>query len=312
VAQAKYYLSKVPPRLFWAEISDDASAVGSFGDTNVDGVVLEIIEPQEHAGRIYTIRDEVNHHANYAFTLGGLYEMRVSVANIGKLFPEGSMNTKPRKLPDIDARKKLKPDPGPRLDDLEWLVGRWRCMTREWLVPMNGPLGTAAEDALDYFNVYFPYADDHLTLRLTDNPEARPIAAEFLARHVWSDPRTGLDERLTPMSESGPVRISKDKIVVGSSPFEAREFRYCTRIGRNGPLLILESGFIRLEFYKLDEAPGDIKKSFVYAPIKDYSDDQISELKKRYESLKRKEPLNLNTNYDSAPAGTRVPKLSPK
>ncbi|PWU09756.1 MAG: hypothetical protein C5B50_26860 [Verrucomicrobia bacterium] len=294
VAQAKYYLSKLPPKFFLAEITDDPSAVGTFGDTNVAGVVLEIIEPKEYAGRIYTI---ARAQANHDFPLGSFYEMRVSVADIGRFFPQGSWHISPRTLAETAARRKIKPDPSPRVDDLEWLVGRWRCLTREWLVPMDGPLGNGAEDALDYFNVYFPYADDHLSIRLTDNPQERPIAAEFLARHVWSDSRTGLDERLIPMSEPGPIHISKDKIVVGSSPFETREFRYRTRRGRNGPILILETSFIRLEFWKLDDSPGDIRKSFVYAPIKDYTSERVADLKNHYDNLKRQESRTANEKH---------------
>jgi len=151
---------------------------------------------------------------------------------------------------------------------------------------MDGPLGSACEDALEYFNVYFPYADEHLTLQLTGNPDDRPIAAEFLARHIRSVfPSDPFEEQLVPMMEPGPVRISKDLILVGY-PFGTVEFHYWRREGRWGPLLVLETKFMRLEFYKLHAAMGDIKKSFVNAPIRDYTPEQISDVKRRYDEMR--------------------------
>ena len=283
VAQAKYFLSEVPPRLVWAEMYGDEAAVGISGNTNVNGVVLEIIEPAEFAGKIYTLRGSP-YRTNNFFAIGEMYEFRASVRNIGNFAFEQSTAIPARKLSPNEAKKTAEQSSGPRIDNLEWLVGRWRCMTREWLIPMDGPLGSACEDALDYFNVYFPYADEDLTLQLTDNPDDRPIAAEFLARHVRSWFSEPFEERLVPMMEPGPVRISKDRIWVGH-PFCTVEFRYSRREGRWGTLLMLETKSMRLEFYKLPAAIGDIKKSFVDAPIRDYSAEQVSELKRRYERM---------------------------
>lgn len=286
VAQAKYYLDEVPPRLFSAEIIGDEGAVGAYDNTNLDGVILEIIKPKEYAGKIYTLRGAYPpHQVNRRFALGGLYKFRASVRNIGKFSFEEPETIPVRRLPTEEAKKQLQEHTGPRLDDLEWLVGRWRCITREWLVSHDGPLGSGSEDALDYFNVYFPYADDHLTLELTDNPDDRPIAAEFLVRAVraWGD--EPFNDELLPMMDSGPVRISKDRILVGS-PFEGVEFHYSRGEGRWGPLLVLESKFMRLEFYKLPAPMLDIEKSFVHAPIKDYTSEQIAALKRRYERLR--------------------------
>jgi len=286
VAEAKYFLSQLPPRLEWSEIFGDDSAVGLSQNTNVDGVILEIVEPAEYSGKIYTLRDRFpGHQANHTFSIGELYEFRGTRSEVGKFsFPTCPQHVK--ELSHGEARAKLKQRTEPRIDDLQWLVGRWRCITREWLSSWDvGPLGSACEDALDYFNIYFPYADEHLTLQLTDNPEDRPIAAEFLARHIRSVfPSDPFEERLVPMTEPGPVRISKDRILVGH-PFEAVEFRYARREGRYEPLLILESKFMRLEFYKLPAALGDIRESYVEAPIRDYSKDKIAELKMRYEQM---------------------------
>lgn len=284
VAEAKYLLSEIPPRLVWAEIYGDEAALGISNNTNVSGVVLEIVEPAEFAGKIYTLRGSP-HLTNSSFAIGGRYEFRASVRSIGKFSFEQSTAIPARKLNSKEAEKEE--SFGPRVDDLEWLVGRWRCMTREWLIPMDGPLGSACEDALDYFNVYYPYADENLTLQLTDRPDDRPIAAEFMARHVRSWFSEPFEERLVPMMEPGPVRISKDRIWVGH-PFCTVEFRYCRREGRYGPLLMLETKSMRLEFYKLHAAIGDIKNSFVEAPIKDYSAERVCELKQRYEQMRAK------------------------
>lgn len=286
VAKAKYYLSKVPPRLVWAEIYGDEAAIGISNNTNVNGVVLEIIEPAAFAGKIYTLRgSQFSYPTNNHFALGEMYEFRASVRNIGKFSFEQSTAIPARELSRAEAEEKLKASAAARIDDLGWLVGRWRCMTREWLIPMDGPLGSACEDALDYFNVYFPYADENLTLQLTDNPEDRPIAAEFLARHIRSWFSKPFQEELVPMMEPGPVRISKDRIWVGDS-FCTVEFRYSHREGRFGPLLMLETKSMRLEFYKLYAAIGDIKKSFVVAPIRDYSPEQMADLKHRYDEMR--------------------------
>ena len=184
-------------------------------------------------------------------------------------------------------------------DDLLWLVGRWRCYARQYLDKIDGPLGSGAEDMLDYLNVYFPFADEKLTLRLTDNPEARPIAAEFLVREMVSDwPSKGervYKDRLAPMSPWGEVRISRDHIRVGSYPGDYIEFSYRTETRKHGLWLILESATMRLELFKFAGKAGDIKDSFVKAPIKDYTADRISELKRRYEKLRSSLPRKTSS-----------------
>jgi len=290
LAEAKYYLSRVPPGLVIAELYGDEAALGVYGDTNIDGVILEIIDPKEYAGRIYTLRGtRWSLQPNSAFALGSLYELRIAASDIGKFSFQATTGAQARKLTLEEAKKRSQKPGGPITDDLQWLVGRWRCVTREWLVPWDGPLGTACEDSLDYFNVYFPFADDRLTLKLTDNPEDRPIAAEFLVRHVRGWLGNEFEEELVPMIDSGPVRISKDRIRTGQT-FETTEFKYYRREGRNSvSLLVLESDFMRLELYKVADDLGDIKKSFVQAPIKNYSPDQISDLRTRYQKLTQDE-----------------------
>src|SRR6266567_119980 len=78
----------------------------------------------------------------------------------------------------------------PSKDDLIWLQGRWKCVTREYLIkPESPPISSTDAISLDYFNVYFPYVDDVLTLNVTDNPDDRPIAAEFVVMQVVSTER---------------------------------------------------------------------------------------------------------------------------
>jgi hypothetical protein len=285
VAQVKYQLSAVPPQMAWSEIYGDEAALEAAGRTNADGVILEILEPKEFAGKIYTLRDKYAvHDANQSFAIGSMYEFRAIVASIGKFDFRYDTSVPARRLSTGEAKQKLDASSSPRRDDLMWLVGRWRCVTREWLVNFDPGIGGGYEDSVDYFNVYFPYADDELTLELTDRPDDRPIAAEFLVRLLtdWYDQT--FKEYLGPMTELGPVSISKDRIQIGD-PFHRYIFRYYRRDGRWGPILVLESKAMHLEFYKLRAAVGDIKDSFVEAPIKAYPAERISELKQRYEKM---------------------------
>ena len=173
----------------------------------------------------------------------------------------------------------------PKLDDLEWLVGRWRCYARCYLTRVARPLGSHAEDSLEYFNVYLPFGDDHLTLLLTTEPQDREIAAEFLVRHVSPGPR--FEERLGVMAPWGRVFIGRDRIVVRESPLYVVEFRYKLDVRDQAKWLILESRGVRLELLKLESVElGDIRDSKVAAPIKDYSKERIADVRKRYERLK--------------------------
>jgi hypothetical protein len=154
------------------------------------------------------------------------------------------------------------------------------------------PLGAGAEDTLDYFNVYFPYADDRLTLRLTDAPEDRPIAAEFLVRDIDStwfleeQGRSPLRDRLLPMSPVGPVGISRDRIRIGVGLTPGTyEFRYKVDRRRHGYWLVLESATVRLELFKVSSEIDNIERSFVEAPIKRYQAERIAQLKRQYAEL---------------------------
>jgi hypothetical protein len=147
-------------------------------------------------------------------------------------------------------------------------------------------MGSAWEDFMEYFNVYFPYVDERMTLVLTDNPEDRPIAAEFVAKVVYSIGE--FRERPERMAPGGPVLIGKDRIWYGFRPFDHKEFRWSLEKRDLWLWLVLESEHVHLELIKLDTAPlGSVHDSFVVAPLKDYSDERLSELKGRYQELER-------------------------
>jgi hypothetical protein len=199
-------------------------------------------------------------------------------------------------------------------DDLAWLVGRWRCVTRQYLEKQNHPLGSAHEDFLEYLNVYLPYADDRLTLNLTDNPQDREIAAEFLVKVIYDVGE--FRERLEPMQPGGPVLIGKDRIWYGFRPFDHFEFRYSIERRDQWLWLVLTSDHMRLELMKLEHAPlGNMSDSLIRAPIKAYPSERLSEIKRRYEELKqgahladgaanRSQPVPPDTNRASAAAGS--------
>lgn len=183
------------------------------------------------------------------------------------------------------------------VDDLSWLAGRWKCITREYLEKPDSPLGDATEDNLDYFNVYLPYADDHLTLKLTSNPDDRPIAAEFIVRFPEFG-RRQFREEITRMQPSGVVRIGSDKIWVGYST-DKFEFKYA-RVEGGPPLhMVLESKHTRMVLERFGLYGGsmddDLTNSLVQAPIMKYSAEKRRLLKIQYDELVRKE-AGSNTN----------------
>ena len=170
-------------------------------------------------------------------------------------------------------------------DNLTWLVGRWLCVSRQYTTTPQ--LSAAVGDCLlEYLNVYLPYSDDRLTLRLTDIPDERPIAAEFLVRHVHDV--GGFREELVPMFEAGPVRIGKDSLWYGSPLSEDFNFKYYVKNRDGRVLLILESRAMRFELIKLFSDVGDIRQSFVTAPVKNYSPERIQELKRQYGELAKR------------------------
>lgn len=178
---------------------------------------------------------------------------------------------------------------GSRLQaDIEWLVGRWRCVARQYFTKDQMQMAINGDSLLDYFNVYFPYADDQLTVELTEQP-ARQIAAEFVTRRVY-DP-DNFRERPWPMFEGGPVFIGKNRTVYGNIPRSSDfDFKYSTE-ERSGTLwLILESRSMRFELVKKSEVAGNIEGSFVQAPIRTYSPERIAELQRRYADLTKSLP----------------------
>ncbi len=168
-------------------------------------------------------------------------------------------------------------------DDLRWLVGRWRCVTRQYFSDREKIMAGGGDSLLEYFNVYFPFADDRLTLDLTGNPDDRQIAAEFIVRHVYE--LGEFREQSGPMFEGGPVRVGKGSIWYGYPVSDDFKFKY-SREERGGRLwLVLESRAMRFELMKLLAPVGNIRNSFATAPIKNYSAEQIRELETRYEGL---------------------------
>lgn len=174
-------------------------------------------------------------------------------------------------------------DHSARSDRLEWLVGKWRCVERRFLAPLEQFEGFHDEHSLEYFNVYLPYADENLTLKLTGNPDDRQIAAEFLIREEYFPPYSrGL---LVPMYPRGQVGISTNRIWVGD-PFNRFEFKYSVDLKATVPRLILESKHMHLELERVSRDAGDLKKSFVIAPVRGYSDQKLNELRRKYETLR--------------------------
>lgn len=175
-------------------------------------------------------------------------------------------------------------------DDLAWLVGRWRCVSRQFLSPAREglkhpdlPLGWNTPDFLEYFNVYLPYADDQPTLLLSADPEERPIAAEFLVRKVEVTPV--FEERLVAMSPRGIVRIGTDRIRVGT-PFDNLEFKYRLVQGEFSHTLSLETKYTRLVLEKLSSSPGDLLQSHVIAPIREYPEEKVRAIAEQYTKLR--------------------------
>lgn len=72
-----------------------------------------------------------------------------------------------------------------RYDDLEWMMGRWRVITREYLDrPASMFPGGDALDFLEYVDAYLPYADDKVSVTIAEDPLQRPICARFLVRMI--------------------------------------------------------------------------------------------------------------------------------
>lgn len=167
-------------------------------------------------------------------------------------------------------------------DDLQWLVGKWWCIDKQWVDQSKRLSASHGEQLLEWFNVYLPYTDTNLTLRLTDNPPDRTIAAEFIIR---ADPNNfGYTRGLSVMDPCSLVNIGIDRIWLFDSPFEYIEIKY-RRLGATR--LELESKFMRFTLEKWSPDPGDVTKSQVFAPLKAYSNGELSDLSRRYNDLKK-------------------------
>jgi len=174
-----------------------------------------------------------------------------------------------------------------RQDDLAWIIGRWRCIAREYLRPPLQPRSDA--DLLQYFNVYLPYADDHLTVALTGDPTQRPIAAELLAADLIETPSHTFVQKLFPINDSFRICIGTDRIWAGFP--NALVFKYHRVAGVFPPQIVLESLHTRTVFEKIplfseDDMAKALPNSSVGAEVKEYDEAKRLELKARYEKLK--------------------------
>lgn len=172
-------------------------------------------------------------------------------------------------------------------NDLLWLVGRWRCITREYIKAnrrnyADSPMSYSSEDFLEFINVYYPYVDEKPILTLDEYPHCRPIAAEFLVRAVQKSPP--FTERLLPMEpDGGFVAICKNHIVVGLR--SKYIFKYQVVRDVFPPQILLESNITRLVLEKWSDDPGNIQSSCITEPIRFFSVDKIHELSRRYKEL---------------------------
>lgn len=176
-------------------------------------------------------------------------------------------------------------------DDLGWLVGKWWCIEMHYAdAKYTWPRSSTATELIEWFNVYYPFADTNLTLKLSGNPADRPIAAEFVIRY----PATSVHYRGLGRAEpAGMVAISTNFLWVGRG-MDVLMFEY--HLNREGkvPRLVMQLGTLELVFERVSEDPGDIRDSFAIAPIRYYSGASVSQLQRRYvrltKSLRRKCP----------------------
>lgn len=185
-------------------------------------------------------------------------------------------------------------------DDLGWLIGKWRCITKEYLAPPFAP--TDSRDRIEYFNVYLPYADTNLTLILTSNPLDRRIAAELVCMtdYDFDYARFG-----TPR-DSLPMSIGKEHIGAGYPEPNMERWKYCLVTNfytANGiPVqLVLENWRVRIVFEKVGfRSEEDLYKcmanSFIDDPVKNYTPAQLSGLKSRYDELIRNTGVPLEAD----------------
>lgn len=175
-----------------------------------------------------------------------------------------------------------------RQDDLMWLVGRWRCITRQYIDGSEHSYFSPL-DFIEYFNVYLPYADKNLTLNVTGTPFDRQIAAELLARQALNF-NGQLEEILKPVVDGCPIYIGTGKIWTGYPSASGREFRFFYNTNTSLPRIVLEGQgtrtvFERLPDFSVDDMARELTNSTVCAPIKDYSVSKRMALKREYDRL---------------------------
>lgn len=210
--------------------------------------------------------------------------LRVASLTTWILLAIGCSSTRPAETPrDQGSSSPAEHKPGSlSSDDLVWLVGKWRTVTNTWVDPRRKLQGLD-EHLLEWFNVYFPYADEDLTLRLTDNPEDRPIAAEFLIR---PDPESLYQKAgLVPMVPTSIVRIGRNRIWVGGM-FDLVEFKYKRVLDVAPPRLMLESKRVKIILEKTTDRAGEITNSWVVAPVRNYPATTIEMLQRKYGELR--------------------------
>lgn len=176
-------------------------------------------------------------------------------------------------------------------DDLDWLIGKWRCIIKEYLAPPFVPMDS--RDNIEYFNVYLPYVDTNLTLTITSNPLDRWIAAELVCMTDYNFDYA----RFGTPRDSLPMSIGKEHIGAGYPEPNMERWKYSLvtnyYTGNGVPFqLVLETKRVRIVFEKVgfrseEDLYKCMAKSFIDAPVKNYSPTQLSLLKARYEELKR-------------------------
>jgi len=149
-------------------------------------------------------------------------------------------------------------------------------------------------DMLEYFNVYLPFADERMTLRLTDDPTDRWITAEFLVRRQNGtseyDMSAGRNfvERLVPLEDGFPVTIGRNAIWAGGP--EHIEFRYHRLMNESPPQLVVESTHLKAVFQKLPMFTPDNMARDATNTLPFFSRETIDGLRKHYQELIEKAP----------------------
>lgn len=140
-------------------------------------------------------------------------------------------------------------------DDLEWLVGKWRCVAKYPLNTNSSKISKAGE--LSELIVYLPYSTSDLTLELHKDP-LRTITAELLLSSGELDP-------------GYPFMIGIDTITIGAASAFALELHYSHSFNESKGIEILELSYIdfRFVFEKVSSDPGDISKKRVPGIVPD-------------------------------------------